>query len=97
MSKREADIDITSMAQQAKPNDMGQMEFFRAQLMAFPSEVVTMPSESTLSSKPASSMRANRSGGPLAMGVSSMILSSHDFSASCPPGSQIVYDGGCAT
>src|SRR5882762_10379095 len=78
ISKREADIDIISMAQQARPNDMGQMEFLRAQLIALPSEVVTMPSESRPSSKPASSMRANRSGGPLARGVSSMILSSHE-------------------
>src|SRR5712671_5740913 len=77
ISKREADIDIISMAQQAKPNDMGQMEFLRAQLMALPSVVVTIPSESRLSSKPASSMRANRSAGPLARGVSSMTLFSH--------------------
>src|SRR5882672_937224 len=78
ISKREADMDIISMAQQASPNDMGQMEFLRAQLIALPSDVVTMPSESKPSSKPASSIRANSSGGPLARGVSSMILSSHD-------------------
>src|SRR2546422_8496219 len=92
ISKRDADIDIISMAQQAKPNDMGQMEFLRAQLIALPSVVVTMPSESTPSSKPASSMRANKSGGPLASGVSSMILSSHD-SALAPS----IIEGGLVT
>src|SRR5579864_238242 len=61
MSKREADIDIISMAQQASPNDIGQMEFFRAQLIALPREVVRMSWESRPSSKPALSMRAKRS------------------------------------
>src|SRR5690348_16713693 len=61
ISKREADIDIISMAQQASPNDIGQMEFFRAQLIALPREVVRMSWESRLSSKPALSMRAKRS------------------------------------
>src|SRR5689334_18037876 len=70
ISKREADMDIISMAQQASPKDMGQMEFLRAQLIALPSEVVTMPSESRPSSKPALSTRAKRS---------SMILSSHEL------------------
>src|SRR6185436_11410060 len=84
MSKREADIDIISIAQQAKPNDIGQIEFLRAQLMAEPSVVVTMPSNRTLSSKPASSMRANRSAGPLANGFSSMSLFSHDLPFSNP-------------
>src|SRR5437764_10077830 len=74
MSNREADIDIISMAQQAKPNDIGQMEFLRAQLMALPSVVVTMPSDSTLASKPASSIRAKRSEGPLASGFCSITL-----------------------
>jgi hypothetical protein len=45
MSKREAVIDIISMAQQAKPNVMGQMEFFRAQFTARSREVSRMPSE----------------------------------------------------
>src|ERR1700724_3502136 len=70
ISNREGDIDIISMAQQATPNDIGQMEFFRAQLMALPSEVVRMPSESRPSSKPALSMRAKRS---------SIALSSHEL------------------
>src|SRR5438552_11800394 len=78
ISKREADIDIISIAQQAKPKDIGQMEFFLAQLIAFPSVVVTIPSESKLSSNPASSMRANKSAGPLARGFSSIIRFSHE-------------------
>ena len=45
MSKREALIDIISMAQHARPNDMGQMEFLRAQFTALSSEVRRMPSE----------------------------------------------------
>src|SRR5690349_24866699 len=45
ISKREALIDIISMAQQASPNDIGQMEFLRAQLMAWSSLVMTTPSE----------------------------------------------------
>src|SRR5580693_159308 len=65
MSNREADIDIISIAQQASPNDMGQIEFLRAQLMALPRVVVRIPSE-TASSNPASSIRANNSDGPLA-------------------------------
>src|SRR5260370_26403905 len=77
ISKREADIDIISIAQQARPNDIGQMEFLRAQLMALPSVVVNMSPDTRLSSKPASSMRANRSAGPLASGFSSIL---HIFS-----------------
>ena len=45
ISKREALIDIISMAQQARPNVMGQMEFLRAQLTAWSREVSRMPSE----------------------------------------------------
>jgi len=37
-------MDIISMAQQAKPKDMGQIEFFRPQLMAFDRVVVRTPS-----------------------------------------------------
>src|SRR5579863_2306672 len=43
ISKREALIDIISMAQHARPNDMGQIEFFRAQLMALSSVVRIRP------------------------------------------------------
>src|SRR4051794_1791720 len=45
MSNREALIDIISIAQQAKPNDIGQMEFFLAQFTAWPSVVNSIPSE----------------------------------------------------
>ena len=44
ISNREALIDIISMAQQASPNDIGQMEFFRAQFTAASSAVSTIPS-----------------------------------------------------
>src|SRR5215469_9325353 len=45
ISKRDADIDIISIAQQAKPKDMGQMEFLRAQLTALSKVVNRKPSE----------------------------------------------------
>src|ERR1035438_1622604 len=45
MSKREAPIDIISMAQQASPKDIGQMEFLRAQLTARSRVVSTIPSD----------------------------------------------------
>ena len=45
ISNREALIDIISMAQQASPKVMGQMEFLRAQLMAASSVVMRIPSE----------------------------------------------------
>src|SRR5437660_12296996 len=44
MSKREAPIDIISMAQQANPNVMGQIEFLRIQLTAESRVVRTTPS-----------------------------------------------------
>src|SRR3990172_5711532 len=44
-SKRDAPMDIISMAQQAKPNDIGHREDLRAQLMAWSSEAVMMPSQ----------------------------------------------------
>src|SRR5262249_21145817 len=69
---RDALIDIISMAQQASPNDMGQMEFLRPQLMALSSVVNSTPSEAAaaaLSVAPLS-IRANNSAGPLAKGVS---------------------------
>src|SRR5580704_6789127 len=43
-SKREAAMDIISMAQQASPNPSGQREFLRAQLTALSSWVKRMPS-----------------------------------------------------
>src|SRR6266404_5368263 len=44
MSKREAPIDIISMAQQARPKVMGQIEFLRIQLTAESRVVRTIPS-----------------------------------------------------
>ena len=44
MSKRDAPIDIISIAQQARPNVSGQMEFLRIQLTAESSVVSTTPS-----------------------------------------------------
>src|SRR5207342_800675 len=44
ISKRDALMDIISMAQQASPNDIGQMEFLRAQLTAASSLVIRIPS-----------------------------------------------------
>src|ERR1019366_1390865 len=72
ISKREALMDIISMAQQASPKVMGQMEFLRAQLRALSSEMRTMPSEAGAAALSAAelSMRANNSAGPLAKGLS---------------------------
>src|SRR3989442_10446665 len=44
MSKREADIDIISMAQHARPKLMGHNEHLRAQFTALSSSVKTRPS-----------------------------------------------------
>src|SRR6201993_2146616 len=44
MSKRDAPIDIISMAQQARPKVRGQMEFLRIQLTAESRVVKTTPS-----------------------------------------------------
>src|SRR2546421_6202905 len=44
MSKRDAPIDIISMAQQAKPKVIGQMEFLRVQFTAESRVVSTTPS-----------------------------------------------------
>src|SRR3989442_15223861 len=68
---RDAYIDIISIAQQASSNDIGQIEFLRAQLIALESVVVKIPSDPSASS-PALSIRANRSAGPLAGGLSSI-------------------------
>ena len=63
MSKREPIIDIISMAQHAKPNDIGQIEFLRPQLIAFPIVVVMIPSGTLAASS--LSMRAKSSLGRL--------------------------------
>src|SRR6185312_2911501 len=44
ISNRAADMDIISIAQQARPKVIGQMEFLRTQLTALSSEVITTPS-----------------------------------------------------
>ena len=44
MSKRDAPMDIISIAQQARPNVMGQIEFLRIQLMTLSTVVRTTPS-----------------------------------------------------
>src|SRR5579863_10298504 len=71
MSNRDALMDIISMAQQASPKDMGQMEFLRAQFRALSRVVSIMPSEAadTLFTD-SLSRRANNSTGPLARGAS---------------------------
>src|SRR4051794_32449108 len=61
MSYREAIMDIISMAQQASPKLIGQMEFLRAQLIAQPMDVV-MTVSLYRSSSPRS-MRSKSSGG----------------------------------
>src|SRR5436305_2334338 len=72
ISNREALIDIISIAQQAKPNDIGQIEFLRAQFTARSSVVITMPSDAAAAalSTERSSILANSSAGPLAKGLS---------------------------
>src|SRR5215831_19487742 len=67
ISNREALIDIISMAQQASPKVIGQMEFLRAQFRAASSLVNRIPSEAAAAAlaTAASSMRANSSAGPL--------------------------------
>ena len=45
MSNREALIDIISIAQQASPNVIGQIEFLRAQFTALSSVVKIIPSD----------------------------------------------------
>src|ERR1700678_2562199 len=71
ISKRDADIDIISMAQHAKPKLIGQIEFLRAQLTAWPSVVNTMPSDKADAAFDTDSLstRENSSAGPLARGV----------------------------
>src|SRR5580658_330461 len=72
ISNRDADIDIISIAQQAKPKLIGQMEFLRAQLTACPSVVNTMPSDRADAAFDTDSLstRADSSAGPVAKGLS---------------------------
>jgi hypothetical protein len=69
ISNREALIDIISMAQQASPKAMGQIEFFRPQLMTLSSVVVITPACNAACSTVSLSTLENNSGGPLAMGA----------------------------
>src|ERR1700733_1460234 len=69
MSKREALIDIISIAQQARPNAMGQMEFLRPQLITLSRVVVITPARKAACSTVSLSTRENSSTGPLAMGT----------------------------
>src|SRR5215469_4298821 len=77
MSNREALIDIISMAQQARPKDIGQMEFLRAQLMALSRVVRIRPSEAAARAWDSLSIRANSSAGPLASGLADIPSFSH--------------------
>src|SRR5579883_2395309 len=68
ISKRDALIDIISIAQQARPKAIGQMEFFRPQLITLSIVVVTTPARNAACSTDSLSIRENSSGGPLAIG-----------------------------
>src|SRR5580700_12283791 len=68
MSKREALIDIISIAQHARPNAIGQIEFLRPQLITLSSVVVITPARSAACSTVSLSTRENNSTGPLAIG-----------------------------
>src|SRR5690242_12771629 len=88
MSKRDADMDIISIAQHARPNDMGQMEFLRPQLITQSTDVRIIPSRSASRSIFSLSRRANKSAGPEAIGgftsvmVFNLIFSRHGWSRS---------------
>src|SRR5271170_5226438 len=69
ISKRDALIDIISIAQQAKPNAIGQIEFFRPQLITLSSVVVITPARKAACSTVSLSSREKISGGPLAIGT----------------------------
>ena len=69
ISKREALIDIISMAQQARPNAIGQMEFLRPQLITLSRVVVITPARNAACSTVSLSTRENSSTGPLAIGA----------------------------
>jgi len=68
ISNRDALIDIISIAQHASPNAIGQMEFFRPQLMTPSIVVVTTPARNAACSTDSLSIRENNSAGPLAIG-----------------------------
>src|ERR1700683_4959586 len=70
ISKRDALIDIISIAQQARPNAIGQMEFLRPQLITLSSVVVITPARNAACSTVSLSTREKSSTGPLAIGAS---------------------------
>src|SRR3984885_16229251 len=74
ISKRDALIDIISMAQQASPNAIGQMEFLRPQLITLSSVVVMTPARNAACSTVSLSTRENSSTGPLAIGAFMALL-----------------------
>src|ERR1700722_5539116 len=74
ISKREALIDIISIAQQARPNAIGQIEFLRPQLITLSSVVVITPARSAACSTVSLSTRENSSTGPLAIGAFMALL-----------------------
>src|ERR1035441_3954380 len=80
ISKRDADIDIISMAQQARPKDMGQMEFLRPQLITQSTEVRKIPSRAASRSIVSLSRRSNSSAGPAAIGAFSSVMGLRLFS-----------------
>ena len=59
ISNRDADIDIISIAQQARPKDIGQIEFLRPQLITQSTEVRMMPSRAASRSIVSLSRRSN--------------------------------------
>src|ERR1700735_3340744 len=69
ISKREALIDIISIAQQASPNAIGQIEFLRPQLITLSRVVVITPARNAACSTVSLSTRENSSTGPLAIGA----------------------------
>src|ERR1700689_4359843 len=69
ISNREALIDIISIAQQASPKAIGQIEFLRPQLITLSSVVVITPARNAACSTVSLSRREKISGGPLAIGA----------------------------
>src|ERR1700733_6461003 len=69
ISNRDALIDIISIAQHARPNAIGQIEFLRPQLITLSSVVVITPARNAACSTVSLSTREKSSTGPLAMGA----------------------------
>src|SRR4051812_41960084 len=75
MSKRDAPMAIISIAQQARPKVMGQMEFFRTQFTALSSVVSTTPSWSESPPNVARTTWRTSCGSPTVFGKRSVPLS----------------------